>query len=213
MHGPPPTSAADHWDDFYDRDPQVWSGRPNALLVAEVADLTPGTALDVGCGEGADAVWLAERGWQVTAIDVSRTALDRGARRAAAAGVADRIVWQHHDLASSFPTGTYDLVTALYLHSPIALERDPILRAAAAAVAAGGTLLVVGHAAAPPWAAHEHHPPEHRAFPQPDDTAAGIGLHDGAWVLETCAVRQRSTTDPAGQPATVSDSVVRARRR
>ena len=83
------------WDERYRSKEQVWSGNPNPHLVEQIADIAPGTALDVGCGEGADAIWLAARGWQVTAADVSQVALDRGARFAAEAGsdVAARITW------------------------------------------------------------------------------------------------------------------------
>ncbi len=129
---------------------------------------------------------------------------------AEAAGVDQLVDWQRHDLGHTFPTGTYDLVTAQYLHAPIDLPRDRILRAAAAAVAPGGTLLVVGHASSPPWAPH---PESHGAFPDPADTAQAIGLHDNSWALLTCEIRERATTDPSGEPATVSDSVVKARRR
>jgi len=201
--------AAAFWDAHYGRHPQVWSGRPNAVLVDETADLPPGTALDLGCGEGADAIWLARRGWHVTAVDVSRTALDRG-DRLAEAGVDKLVDWQLHDLADTFPTGAYNLVTAQYLHAPIDLPRDRILRAAAAAVAPAGTLLLAGHASSPPWAPH---PAPHGAFPDPADTARTIGLHDSDWMLVTCELRERPTTGPSGEPATVSDSVIKARRR
>ena len=89
------------WDARYRSADRIWSGNPNPHLVAHVAELFPRTALDVGCGEGADAIWLASLGWQVTAIDVSTVALDRAAEQAAAAGrrVADRITWQHADVA------------------------------------------------------------------------------------------------------------------
>src|SRR3954471_21898208 len=89
---PVPVTAAE-WDERYTGSPQIWSGNPNGALVAEVAALAPGRALDVGCGEGADAVWLATRGWRVTALDVSEVALDRAAQHARAAGVA--VAWLH----------------------------------------------------------------------------------------------------------------------
>jgi SAM-dependent methyltransferase len=199
-----------HWDEHYGAEPQIWSGRPNGILVDEAADLEPGTALDLGCGEGADAIWLAERGWQVTAVDVSRTALDRASAAAAEAGVDGRIVWQQVDLARGFPSGTYDLVSAQYLHSKIEFPRDEVLRAAAAAVAPGGTLLVVGHAAAPPWARHHH---DHEEFPLPTADAAAMGLEDDDWTVEICEIRERDTMSPRGEPATISDSIVNARRR
>src|SRR3712207_2787200 len=108
------------WEDRYRRRGRVWSGRPNPVLVDVVGSLRPGTALDLGCGEGGDAIWLARQGWRVTAIDISTTALDRAAADAATAGVADRIDFRQHDLALTFPSGAFDLVSAQYLHSPIA---------------------------------------------------------------------------------------------
>jgi len=93
------------WEDMYRSRSAAWSGSPNPQLVTEAAGLTPGTALDVGCGEGGDAVWLAERGWQVTAVDISATALQRAATHAAQAGpdVSGRITWRQADLTSKAP--------------------------------------------------------------------------------------------------------------
>lgn len=121
------------WDARYAESDRIWSGRPNAALVREASDLAPGRALDLGCGEGADALWLAERGWEVTAVDISRVALDRAAGHAAATTVADRITWQHCDLGTAFPAGTFDLVTAQFLHSHSDMPREDILRKAHAA--------------------------------------------------------------------------------
>ncbi|TDD60239.1 SAM-dependent methyltransferase, partial [Actinomadura rubrisoli] len=145
------TSGEAFWDDRYAQHDHLWSGEPNAMIVREAAGLPPGTALDLGCGEGGDAIWLAARGWRVTAADISRLALERAARHAEDAGVADRVDWRHHDLDASFPAGSYDLVSAQFLHSPAGPPREPILRAAAAAVAPGGVLLIAGHAGPPPW--------------------------------------------------------------
>ena len=89
------------------------------VLVDVVGSLRPGKALDLGCGEGGNAIWLARQGWRATAVDVSATALDRASSDAATAGVADRIDFQRHDLALTFPSGAFDLVSAQYLHSPI----------------------------------------------------------------------------------------------
>ncbi|WP_348652184.1 class I SAM-dependent methyltransferase [Streptomyces sp. 71268] len=142
-------AAEEFWEARYRAGERLFSGEPNDALRTEVADLPPGRALDLGCGEGGDAIWLAQRGWRVTAVDVSPTALLRGARNARAAGVGDLVDWHRHDLARSFPTGTFDLVSAHFLHSPVELPRGQILRTAAAAVAPGGTLLIVGHAGWP----------------------------------------------------------------
>ncbi|WP_296605288.1 cyclopropane-fatty-acyl-phospholipid synthase family protein [Nocardioides sp.] len=133
------------WDERYGGPGRVWSGRPNAVLAAEAAGLTPGRAVDLGCGEGGDAIWLAEQGWQVTGIDFSEAGLARAAAHATERGVADRIEWRQADLRGWAPDGEqWDLVTSHFLH----LLDDGMLAATrqmARAVAPGGTLLVVGH--------------------------------------------------------------------
>ena len=135
------------WDDRYRSADHLWSGQPNAQLVAQTADLAPGTALDAGCGEGADAIWLARHGWTVTAVDVSAVALERAAGYAAAAGdeIARRITWQQEDLRSWDPgPQRFDLVSAQFMHLPGA-ELEAMHDRLAAAVRPGGTLLVVSH--------------------------------------------------------------------
>lgn len=138
--------AEQFWERHYRQRERVWSGRANPVLVEVAGTLPARRALDLGCGEGGDAIWLAGHGWQVIAVDISATALDRAAADAAAADVADRIDLQRHDLAQTFPAGTFDLVSAQYLQSPVTLPRDLVLRSAAAAVAPGGLLLIVDHA-------------------------------------------------------------------
>ncbi|MZD05682.1 methyltransferase domain-containing protein [Streptomyces sp. SID5785] len=134
------------WDERYAGQERFWSGKPNPQLVAAVDALAPGTALDVGCGEGGDVVWLAGQGWRVTGADFSAEGLARAARHAEQAGVADRVDWWQVD-ARSFAAGTraYDLVTSHYLHAPDGGMAD-VTRRLATAVAPGGLLLVVGHA-------------------------------------------------------------------
>jgi 2-polyprenyl-3-methyl-5-hydroxy-6-metoxy-1,4-benzoquinol methylase len=131
------------WDRRYAGSELLWTAQPNRFLVAEVADLPPGRALDLACGEGRNAVWLAERGWRVTGVDFSAVALKKAAGLAEARGV--EVDWVHADLASFEPErGVHDLVVVLYLQVPAA-DRSPIMRRAAAAVAPGGVLLVVAH--------------------------------------------------------------------
>ena len=133
------------WDDKYAASHRIWSGRPNQRLVELAAELPPGTALDVGCGEGADAVWLAGRGWRVTGVDISEVALERARQHAGEAGLADRTTFRHHDLVGDAPLpGDHDLVTAMFIHVP-SDDFDRIYGAIAAAVRPGGTLLVTGH--------------------------------------------------------------------
>jgi len=187
------------WDSFYTERDRVWSGRPNAVLAREVAALAPGTALDLGCGEGADAVWLAARGWRVTAVDISGVALARAAAHAAEAGVADHVEFRRADLDTDFPAGRFDLVTAQFL------PHEKILRSAADAVAPGGVLLVEGHLVQE-QPGHWHHDVR---FPTPEDVVAMLGLDSGEWELLR-ADRHESAHDIPDAPR---DSTVMARRR
>lgn len=202
-------TTAQFWDDRYGQAERVWSGKPNQRLVDDVGGLTPGTALDLGCGEGADAVWLAEQGWQVVATDVSATALERGARAAAERGVDARIDWQRHDLATSFPEGAFDLVVAAYLLSPVALPRGAILRSAAAAVRRGGQLVILGHRGLPPWA--EPNPAVH--FATFEEELATLDLAPLAWAVEVAEEYERLVTAPDGATGTRVDTLLRIRRR
>lgn len=200
----PPLDAAG-WDARYAEHHRVWSGEPNGALVHEVAGLAPGRVLDVGCGEGADAVWLASQGWDVTALDVSRVALDRARAHAADAGVT--ITWVHGGLLDAdLPAGAFDLVSAQYP----ALRRTPgadAERALLAAVAPGGTLLVVHHdtSRGAEAAAHAFDPDD---WVLPRDVAR---LLDDGWRVEVDEVRERVVSGGAGAHHT-HDVVLRARR-
>ncbi|WP_203713417.1 class I SAM-dependent methyltransferase [Asanoa siamensis] len=132
---------ADSWDRRYAETDLVWSADPNRFVAQELAALPPGSAVDLAAGEGRNALWLADLGWRVTAVDFSAVALDKGRRIARARDLA--IEWVHADLADYQPP-TADLVLIAYLHVPPALWQ-PVLRRAVAAVAPGGTLLLVGH--------------------------------------------------------------------
>ncbi|ADB32492.1 Methyltransferase type 12 [Kribbella flavida DSM 17836] len=198
-----------YWDNFYAEKDQIWSGRPNAALVHEVAGLTPGTALDLGCGEGADAIWLAGQGWTVTAVDISAVALERAARHAEQAGVADRIDWQQHELGKSFPDGQYDLVSAQFLHSVTELPREAILRTASRAVAPGGVLLIEGHLGFPPGEENPH-PEIH--FPSPAEVIEDLELAEGEWEVLVSREHGREQIDRTGKLIHRRDSTVKLRR-
>ncbi|WP_101258117.1 class I SAM-dependent methyltransferase [Streptomyces barkulensis] len=139
------------WDERYAAADLVWGGEPNRWVVRETEGLAPGRALDLAAGEGRNALWLAAGGWDVTAVDFSEVALERGRRLAGSlpSQARERLDWVRADVASYRPgagagAGAFELVLVIYLHLP-AEERRAVLRRAARAVAPGGVLLVVGH--------------------------------------------------------------------
>lgn len=197
------------WDERYAATDRIWSGRVNPVLAAEAATLTPGRALDVGSGEGGDALWLAGRGWKVVGLEFSRVARERAALHAEEAGLADRTSWRDADVRTWDPGDEgWDLVTSHFFHQPDQLLPD-VVRRLAAAVAPGGTLLVVGH--------------------HPADLATGARHGDPTWLFtaeelvpsldpeafEVEAVEARTRTGPHPEGGTVewTDAVLRARRR
>jgi len=194
------------WEERYAGEGRIWSGDPNGQLVAEVSGLAPGTALDVGCGEGGDVIWLARHGWTVTGADFSTNGLARAARHAAEAGVADRITWWQVD-ARAFSAGgrTYDLVTTHFLHPPDGGMVDVAGRLCEA-VAPGGHLLVVGHA---PSEVFTHLAASHRgAMFRAEELLPG--LPDGFEIL--VAEQRPRTMVRDGVTLDVHDSTLLARR-
>jgi SAM-dependent methyltransferase len=217
-HDPAPAAGktevydAAFWDARYASAPAIWSGRPNPQLVTEAADLVASTALDVGCGEGADAVWLAGRGWRVTAVDISDVALGRAADHARSMGpdVAGMIMWRQADLTEKLRfEEQFGLVSAQFMHLPQP-DRDALHRRLAGLVAPGGTLLVVGH------------------HPSDLDTAADVRPHNGdllflpeeivalldpsSWTVVAAESRPRSMIDGDGRTLQVADAVLVAQR-
>ncbi|WP_430866737.1 class I SAM-dependent methyltransferase [Demequina aurantiaca] len=136
-------SSAAQWNSRYAA-ASVWSGAVNATLAERASALEPGTALDVGCGEGGDAVWLASQGWRVRGVDFSGEALSRASAAADQAGVSGQCSWIQADLSVWTTNHAYDLVTCHFLHEEFAV-RGRAWQSAAAAVAPGGMLLIVGH--------------------------------------------------------------------
>ena len=200
------------WEERYGSADRVWSGRPNLQLVTEVADLPPGTALDVGSGEGADAIWLAARGWHVTGVDFATKALRRAAAHAETEGaeLAARIEWLHADLRTwTPPEAGFDLVSAQYMHLPPAERRDLFARLAAA-VAPGGTLLIVGHDISD-LETGAHRPDMPEMFFTVDEVAGALDA--GQWEVVTAEARPRPGHQHEGVHITVHDAVLTARRR
>jgi SAM-dependent methyltransferase len=200
-------AQAAEWDARYgERDEAMWSGRPNGRLVAEVAALAPGRGLDVGCGEGADAIWLARQGWTVTAIDVSDVALERAREAAASAGAT--VEWICGDaLQTALPARSFDLVSLQYPALPRAAG-DAAVRMLLDTVREGGLLLAVYHDLD-----HDHR--EHmkeRGFDPADyvDVDDLVRLLRDDFTIELHAVEPR--VDPPPGTEHISDVVLRARR-
>lgn len=198
------------WNERYRSSHRLWSGNPNPNLVGQVSDLTPGTALDVGCGEGADAIWLARQGWTVHGIDLSSVAIERAAEHAAEVGddIADRVTWEAADLLEWDPgTTRYDLVTSQYVHLPSG-QRDVLYARLAELVAPGGTLLIVGHHPSD-LDTSVPRPQRPELFFTPDEVVAL--LDPTRWSVRTAAASSRTVTH-AEHDVTIHDSVVRAQR-
>lgn len=207
---PASTPARDWWEQRYAERDGIWSGRVNAVLADVAGALPVGRALDLGCGEGGDVVWLAEQGWDAVGIDLSVTAIARGSRASVSAGVDEQTAFVAADLAEWETAARFDLVTASFLQSwPVAIPRTEILRRAAGFVGVGGHLLVTAHAAPP----HGDLPEELRSyrFPSPEDDLAALHLDD-AWDVVAAELRPRMAATPDGDPHEVVDSVVLVRR-
>jgi len=206
-----PLWDAAFWDERYSSSDALWSGHVNQVVRDEVAELPAGRALDVGCGEGGDALWLAGRGWEVLGVDVSRVALERAAARARETGLAGRTTWERRDLLEWTPAqASYDLVSVAFVHLATDDRRD-VYAGLAGAVAPGGTFLVAAH-----------HPRDLGVVPRPphpelyftaEELAEALLEGPGLWDIVTADARPRPEHHPGGHPVTLHDTVLRARRR
>ncbi len=190
--------GAAEWDERYRNADRLWTADVNPALVAEASGLQPGTALDVGSGEGADARWLADRGWQVIAVDISQVAVDR----ARAIDPRDAITWLRVDVTvDDIPGRDFGLVSLHYF--PVAKSDEKTVRRILGAVGPGGHLLMVAHEAEG-VRAHGRNPDD---YFQPDDVAA---LLDDNWTVLTHETRERGVA--AGGGVHTHDVVLHARR-
>lgn len=194
------------WNRRYEGSELVWTAQPNRFLVAETEALVPGRGLDLACGEGRNAVWLAEHGWRMTGVDFSSVGLEKASKLASGRGVeAD---WVVADLFSYEPEAeAFDLVVVFYLQVPAA-QRAPVMRAAARGVAPGGALLVVAHDSTN----LEHGyggPPSPAVLYTAQDVAGDI--EDSGLVIERAECVERPVATDAGQRVAL-DALLRARR-
>lgn len=189
------------WERRYAESDRIWSGRVNQALAAVTADLDPGRSLDLGCGEGGDVLWFAERGWQATGIDLSQTAVTRAQAEATNRGLAgahfvaaDLADWVERGAEIDGSEQPFDLITASFMLSPVELPRKQILRAALTRLAPGGRLVVLTHVAPPPSMEHNHN----FDFLSPSGELEQLGLGLSAdvrevagWTVEVAEVRER----------------------
>ncbi|MCU1473312.1 trans-aconitate 2-methyltransferase [Amnibacterium sp.] len=197
--------ARDAWEQHWreaQRDGSADADAPNPYLDDETLGLPPGTALDAGCGTGADAVRLAASGWAVTGVDIAPSALNAAARRAGRAAVP--VTWIEADLTTWEPSIPFDLVTTAYAHASIPQLR--LYHRIAEWVAPGGTLLIVGHGAQPAGSADDHGPPEGSTATTADITGL---LEAAGWRIRTA---REGTSAVPGHPVRHHDVVVRAER-
>jgi SAM-dependent methyltransferase len=191
------------WDERYRTDELVWRAEPNRFLVEEVEHMPPGRALDLACGEGRNALWLAAQGWEVTAVDFSAVGLAKARRLAIERGIranfvaADVLTWDP-------PARAFDLVSVMYLHLLSEDRRRTLLRAVTA-LAPGGTLLVVGHDSTN-LSEGTGGPQDPRVLMSPKEVAADL---DGLEIVRAERVRRPVSTEQGGRVAI--DTIVRAR--
>ncbi len=195
-------SMAEIWESRYATSSRVWSGRPNATLTQIAPTLKAGRSLDLGCGEGADVIWLASQGWDAMGVDISPTAVQRATDAAHAAGLSG-VRFESADLNTWGNGERFDLVTAFFFHSRMEPDRAHILRRAASQLAPGGHLLLVSHAHFPPWA-----PAAEQSTLSPDQEVAELDLDPYDYTTVIAETRNRPATSPNDEPGALDDVVV-----
>ena len=204
----PDLSPTEYWEQRYSGSERVWSGKVNATMASVVAELSPGTAIDLGCGEGGDVLWLAEQGWTALGLDISATAVGRARDEAASRGL-DGASFEAVDLDAWEPEpASVDLVTASFFQSNVALNRTAILRRAMTALRPGGRLVSVSHAAPPSWA--KDHPAKMVSVQEEAEQLVGSSEERE---VELAEERTRAATAPDGSEGEHLDAVLVLRRR
>lgn len=192
------------WNDLYENKSAKSTGKPSAVLEKFVMNRASGDALELGCGRGDDAVWLAKKGWQVTAIDISETALVSACGNAKRNNVAGNITFAARDLMTDFPGGNYDLVTAQFLESPVIFARNSVLNIAARRVRTGGMLLITSHGSGPSWS----FAPKDTVYPTPEEALANLNLDLDHWDRVFVDNLERDAKGPNGEEGRVIDTVI-----
>jgi len=192
------------WENLYRTNRTSSSGVPSRVLVQFLEFRPAGRALELGCAHGDDAIWLAQQGWQVTGVDISETVIVRARANVDSRGLADSVRLERRDLTTSFPTGKFDLVNALFLQSPVDFPRVAVLKRAAGSVSPGGLLLIASHGSAAPWSWSG----TETVFPTPQEAFAELGLDTDHWSPQFIGNLDRLANGPDGQQAMVKDTVL-----
>lgn len=202
-------TAESFWEQHYSRLSKATNGKPSVVLTRFIEARAIGNALDLGCARGDDAIWMARQGWQVLGVDISENALHAARQTVHSAGLAERCRFERHTLGETFPDGRYDLVTALFLHSPVDFDRTKVLKQAAEATAPGGLLLVAAHGSRAPWswAAPD------TTYRSAEEELADLNLDNTIWRRVFVGPVERVARGPNGQSATVIDTVIALERR
>lgn len=198
-------NPARFWENLYQSTSSKSSGIPSVALRQFIESLTPGRALELGCAKGDDAVWLAQKGWDVVAVDISQTALNYTAENAAQAHLSDHITCEYHNLSETFPNGEFDLITACFLP---AFPFESIIQRAAQAIVSGGHLLVVNHESRAPWSWDA---PDTQ-YPTAENILSSLSLNEKDWQRIYVNALERKATGPNEETAIVKDSVIFLRR-
>lgn len=202
-------SPIEFWEEVYANASPRTKGQPSAALARFASDRLPGHALELGCAKGDDAVWLANKGWTVVAVDISTTALSYAGANAQAHGVLGKIDFQQHDLTHSFPEGEFDLVSAMFLQTPFEFARETILKQAASSLKKGGLFLAVTHGSRPSWSWDKSNTP----FPLPQKRFQDLDLIPTHWRDVFVGNEERIATGPDGQEGSITDTIVCLERR
>ncbi len=197
-------TSAEFWETHYAKLTRPSGGRPSKTLMRFTDGLPRGNALDLGCARGDDAIWLAKQGWTATGVDVAEAALVAARAAAQQAGVADRTRFERHDLAETFPHGHFDLITAMFLHTPTDFARSEALKRAADAVSPGGLLLIVAHGSRAPWSWAD----KDFVFPTAQKELDDLDLDLTGWHQRFVGAIERQANGPDGEIAEVIDTVV-----
>lgn len=197
-------SPQDFWEANYAATKTSSGGTPSAVLRNFASTRSPRLALDLGCGRGDDAVWLALQGWRVVGVDISSTAIDAARASSHAAGVADRTYFLPCDLSDEFPDRIYDLVSVVYLQSPAKSDRLNVLRRASESVARGGLFLVASHRSWLPRSRVD----ETVVLPSAEEEFAELKLSPDDWRRLFVGELSCQAEESKGQIAMVNDNII-----